>query len=224
VHRHLIAGIAAGIAVWGGQASAAVTLDQSNVPEAGLITSGGGGDSLDGVGYAQTFTVGQAGDLAHVDIGLFRFGPTAGDVVFNLTDASNAVLFTQTISSSNVASFQPFTATWGDLYRVDMSSASIDVTTGEVLKWQVTAASSGAGDVEILQYVDGVDFTYAGGQAFDIFGTANIPARGDFAFRSYVDAGGASAAPEPAAWALMLLGFGGLGAALRARRGALLSA
>lgn len=32
-----------------------------------------------------------------------------------------------------------------------------------------------------------------------------------------------SAAPEPAAWALMLLGFGGLGAVLRRRRAAALA-
>jgi hypothetical protein len=30
--------------------------------------------------------------------------------------------------------------------------------------------------------------------------------------------GALSAAPEPAAWAVMLLGFGGMGAAMRSRR------
>jgi hypothetical protein len=42
-----------------------------------------------------------------------------------------------------------------------------------------------------------------------------------FSLSEYVESSGPSAAPEPTAWALMILGFGGAGAALRRRKPAM---
>lgn len=76
------------------------------------------------------------------------------------------------------------------------------------------------------------DFTnpYGGGIAYANTGYSSLPAL-DYAFRTYSDpsyvpptpptppvTGDARAVPEPATWALMILGFGAAGGALRRRR------
>lgn len=56
-----------------------------------------------------------------------------------------------------------------------------------------------------------------------VIDTIGGPAALDYALISYtlVDLGGAVAAvPEPGAWAMMIMGFGGMGAVIRRRRGA----
>jgi hypothetical protein len=59
---------------------------------------------------------------------------------------------------------------------------------------------------------------YALGQTYANGGYASFPGF-DYTFRTYASDGlGASAAPEPSAWALMILGFGGVGGLVRRRR------
>jgi hypothetical protein len=72
--------------------------------------------------------------------------------------------------------------------------------------------------------------TLAGLTGFDMYGTFNFVAPDAKGLRSFanfnptslvvspIPGGGPAPAPEPSAWALMILGFGGVGATLRRRR------
>jgi len=58
--------------------------------------------------------------------------------------------------------------------------------------------------------------TYARGQAY-AGGYQSFPTL-DYAFRTYASDGASGAVPEPATWAMMMLGFGAVGGAMRYRR------
>jgi hypothetical protein len=108
-----------------------------------------------------------------------------------------------------------FTNDDAGLYNIIVSTS----TTGEVINdiWLQTSDglttlfSSTGGTTDTLR-LDGA--TLGSGEwrlAFDGSGAANAAATGNFTF--YVQA-----VPEPATWALMLIGFAGVGMALRFRR------
>jgi hypothetical protein len=65
-----------------------------------------------------------------------------------------------------------------------------------------------------------LELNFAGIQSVVFSGTSGTVGFDNFEFNSVTTVGGLSAAPEPAAWALMIAGFGLTGAALRRRRGA----
>jgi PEP-CTERM motif len=102
---------------------------------------------------------------------------------------------------TNVIMFSPVTLSGGD-YWFQLQNASIpngdpiywDENNGPSAAWQ-----TGTGDISLSGDTNCTDFC-TGSETFQVLG---------------------SAAPEPAAWALMLLGFGGVGAGLRSRRNAL---
>jgi len=104
--------------------------------------------------------------------------------------------------------------------------------TGKANGSEINGSSTYAGASNLLgfpsqPYTDegGISFTTASGVAFNLF-TLGSPAA--YVLSSAVDPVGyasngvpiclqISAAPEPATWAMMLIGFGGLGAAMRRR-------
>lgn len=198
-------------------AAAAVVLDQASVPESGkAFATGAGGSVPSPRGIGQSFTVGKAGVLDHIDIGLFNsFGPAADGFEFQLRRNDGATIFSRSYTPAGVPDLSLVTTDWSDLFTVDLAAAQIGVTPGEVLKWLVT--STGAfPNYQLIFQVNNSVINYGGGQGlsfgFTPQGTPFQPAM-DYAFRTYV-----ATVPEPGAWALMMLGFGLGGTALRVRR------
>jgi opacity protein-like surface antigen len=96
-------------------------------------------------------------------------------------------------------------STLDPLTNVDFSSVTLN---GQ----KFNVSSTGAVEFQSL-----ANFAVTGGtQTLVVSGTSG--GNGSFAGTLAFAAGAAAAVPEPASWALMLLGFGGLGAVLRQRR------
>ena len=110
----------------------------------------------------------------------------------------------------------------------DLSGLNISATAGELLTFQmsvslchqVTSCTESWGTENA--FPDGSNTNgYAGGVGFThTLAGLNIFSSQDVNFRTWVDAPATppSAAPEPAAWALMLAGFGAAGTLLRRSR------
>lgn len=201
-------------------ASASVVLDQATIPESGNIPFSGG--VLWGVGpnaLGQTFTVGVTGMLDSVALGLEIFNAPGGDTRLEIVNASNAVLFTHVIpiSALPTLTFSGIDASAAPV--VDVRSAAIMVSAGDVLMLKLTGLSSGGYANWRANNAGGL-INYSGGQAY-VFDLPGFPSPfqigNEFAFRTYVD-DLASAVPEPATWAMMIVGFAGVGAALRRSR------
>lgn len=208
----------------------------------------GGSGISDPNRIGQSFSVGKTGTLAEIDLALMKIlvkDAPAEDVQFDIRNTSNQVLFSADIPGDTIPLFAFGTTLWDQMPRVDVSAANLQVTAGEEL-WFTLArdpASFGAMPV-LLDEADGSPITYLTGELFNfsaasptgvsspIFGST-----GDFGFRTFVnvadappvivppggggepgDNNGLDAVPEPAQWALMLLGFGGAGVMLRRRR------
>lgn len=210
---------AAAFTLVAGSASATVVLDQASVPEAGVAFAlSAGGLVPSGAPLGQSFTVGVTGMLDHIDIGLFtQGGPSINPVTIKLLNNSGGVLLSRTYDPSTVPALSLGGTLWQDLFRFDVSSANVQVTAGQVLKWSIYSPGEYP-HVSIINQYNNSTIQYAGGDALTFYyGPTGHPFTTDFAFRTYVDNGIASA-PEPGAWALMLLGFGLGGTALRVRR------
>jgi len=194
-------------------ASAAVVLDQQhNVPTSTADSSNGAVSEM-----AQTFTVGIAGTLDHIDALMFQLGApflTNGDPrlsVYNTTAGvpSGAPLVTVQIPSASVpfnnAAFVTF----------DVSAANIPVSVGQVLAFGIWTTSD-PGPYFWLEDIDnGGPNSYPGGAAFRRT-LPNQPWQAftppmDHEFKTFVNA-----VPEPST--LVLAGMGIVGAACMLRR------
>jgi PEP-CTERM motif len=147
---------------------------------------------------AQTFTVGVTGTLVEVDVASFT-SSTMG--FLNLLSTSGGVPST-ILQSTSIQSLV------NDNGFLDFS-VSLDVTAGEVLAFEYVDHSSGVA-------LDGTGpGQYSGGQGFFLNPDANVNSFAgsgfDEGFRTFVD-NGVSAVPEPSTWAMMILGFAGIGA------------
>ena len=222
------------------QASAVVDVDNLLVPATVTTASGFGAASIAnpvhpasaGVG-GEIWTVGLTGQLTEIDIfgvatstfstdGVHTTHP-AFDVTLSvfsggsLTTPGSTLLGSVTKSSTDISGSQA-TA-------FDLSALDIFGTAGELMTFQMSVAlcpqvtncteSWGTEDA----FPDGSNTNaYAGGVGYThTLAGLNIFSNQDANFRTWVVAA-PGAAPEPAAWALMLVGFGGLGAALRRGR------
>lgn len=185
-----------------GTAAAAVQLDQFNVPETGFF------GAIFGAGFGspieQSFTVGLDGHLDSVDVGLMELFTGSGGVRFDLIDAGGGVL----------ASVQKPAADLPDSYfhydalpKFDLTYAGISVASGDLLRFRLTPYGDSTTAINFIG-----QSAYGGGSLST--GGLNFPAS-DLAFRTYVDV---SAVPEPGVWALMIVGFGLAGGALRLGR------
>jgi len=137
------------------------------------------------------------------------------------------------LASANVAASQIGTIrNW-----ISFDFADVAVSANQQLALVLTSATSNGreyqwyGDLAWPQFGLGAG-TYAGGRAYaeglsgatwgDVLlcnSTCNSPDAVDFGFRSYVEPAppAAAGAPEPAAWAMMLMGCAALGTILRRR-------
>lgn len=179
---------------------------------------------------AQSVTAGLTGLVSRIDLQATPFDG-ARSLLLSLgygevTDAGFTLLATISFDRAGMASAAELDA--GLLTEIDTSSLGFSVTVGQVftimLEAEYDAAANnrfgwsfgndiGGGDVG-----NGAD--YAGGvnRISDDFGVTWSQTGFDRGFRTWVDAG---AVPEPASWAMMILGFGAVG--LVARRRAILA-
>jgi hypothetical protein len=200
------------MALFASQASAAVVLDQASVPQTGAISGSASSVGLGGNNLGQSFTVGLAGTLDRIDIGLFKFDGAGEGFTFNVLDASNTVLFSTTVSAASLI-FRGLATNYSQLLQVHVGA--IAVAPGQVLKWDVVKPPGTTGSLEGLL----TSPAYAGGVSYNINGSGFTPnASRDFAFRTYVDTS-VAAVPEPGTWSLLILGVGLTGAVARRRRG-----
>lgn len=210
--------------------TAAVVIDQdsfvpppSGVPVFGWIASLTGLRTLPGAStpssfiVGQTITAGQSGKLTTIEL---QYVPTITGLLLRLYDGDPLVggavfggdLFSGTRVGVNSASF-------------DVSALGYMVTPGQKFGFDLiydmgpeATASVGIGTFEgaippapppILKYVD-----YGSGTLFRFTNGALASLPQDIAFRTTVDVA-SPAVPEPATWAMMLVGFGLLGASMR---------
>lgn len=213
------AGIAGALTVAGG-ARATPVLDQSSAP--------GDGSAYDVLEFMQVVTAGKTGLLDGVTLYGQNFRLPDGSLLFGdgHTDRVRIALGGETIHAFNV--IPPPNYLFSDTLEldylgtfIDTSAAGIQLTAGEQF---IIDISQGDGD----GFTTTGDFGgYGGGGFYQVAPIGNFgqtfayPASGSLSFKTFVDVPPLPpAVPEPGVWALMLLGFGGLGAVLRRRRGA----
>ncbi len=199
--------------------AAGVILDQASIPETGSVAFAGSTSNGIGTGgLAQSFTVGASGYLDHVAVAVENWtslGDAAG-VRFEVQNAALQTLFSQDITSAQIPDFSFNGLNWADTLQVGVRFANIAVSAGETYFLKV--ALLGTGSAVWRTGYGQQSINYAGGSAYSYdlpYGPGPIEIGGDFGFRTYVDT---DAVPEPGAWALMILGFAGVGMGLRRRR------
>lgn len=225
--KKIVSGLALSLSL-AGSASAAVVLDQATIPQTGHIPSAGSVGWAIGGGQVigQTFTVGVAGYLDTVSLGLENWYGSNSDSKLEILNASNVVLFATHIASAQLPVFDFAGIDASQALSVSVRDAHIQVAAGDVLMLKLSG-EPGAGfrPVWRASNANGL-ISYAGGQAYTFNGAGGgpFPIMNEFAFRTYVDDMAGSAVPEPGAWAMLLVGFGVLGSGLRiARRAGVLA-
>jgi hypothetical protein len=199
-------------------AQAEVVLDQANIPEAGLIPFGnvGSGFSPGQGGLGQSFTAGLDGRFARIDVFVLDspFSEPAGGLTFVLEDSAGTQLFTTHIDYADVPEFDFFVVGFDQILQIDLSGANVLATAGQSYRMFMTPDAGSDQFGPSWSYMAPDHLTYDGGSAVHRtqYGDFALPAI-DYGFRTYV-----AAVPEPGAWALMILGFGAAGAAVRRRR------
>lgn len=211
-----VVALALATGLFAGAAQAAAQLDQATIPETGQIfTIGGGGTALsEGYVLAQEFTVGLTGELTRIDLAVFgnNFDSTDGGYTVSVERTPGVALSSAHFDFADLV--DPFLEDWSQAPSMDLSLANLDVAAGETLRI-VLAVDPGkyAHFAGWWSDADNVQFSYASGLAY----TNGSPLQNlDFGFRTYVDT--SAAVPEPATWAIAILGFGLAGAELRRRR------
>ena len=184
--------VLAACALSGAAAHAAGVLDQQALPF--------GGSLYEGLEWQQQVTAGLSGQLTGVTL----YG---GGTDLTVRIATGGAFNPGPYAFTGTAHLTP-TGTF-----IDTSAANITLTAGDAFVIDTINGSNGN-----ISLAAG---PYAGGHLF-----LNLGVPSDFtaccgatmAFQTFVAAGGGGAVPEPASWALMLTGFGGLGVTLRRRR------
>lgn len=221
-------------------AQAAVMVDQINLVDHTQGTLAGSGSMRTSANFSgfygqmQSVTAGLTGTLARLDLQLAVSPEQPRDVAFRIELYQGEPGITGALAPVAFKGFTtadvPLTADaqQGALFTVDLSGLGFQVTAGSKFSYAVTIANERVdrrGPIVVLGYLDGVDedgfpithgLEYAGGfnTLLSTEGAHSITAF-DRAFRTWVDV---TAVPEPASWALMILGFGVAGVALRRSR------
>ena len=213
----LMAGGALALAMTGGASAATVVLD--NGPASGSISTFGSPDSLT---YGEVLTAPLNGRLTDFTLTLNGgvgslqggVGTWNGGATYATGFGSPSTLWlSSAVASTGAASysFHPNVGvSFGQQIVVFLSAYGNAATTGTT-----DAATS-------TNPVVGVDY-FVWNNTSSPYGNGSWNYFADFG-NLEVQATFQSGAPEPAAWALMLVGFGGLGVALRSRRRAAIAA
>lgn len=190
-------------------ADAAPVLDVNN-----LITgSGQAGVFANGTTHAsQSFTVGLTGYLSSIDLFAYIYGNTNGLFGLDIYRGGTANAPGNTFISSSYLPAASYYQREGVTSFV-FAPTAIAVTAGEVLTFRMTA-TQGTTFINYTQMSDGrISNGYAGGYQYDTYGYGF--ANADLNFRTFIDS---SPLPEPAGWAMILIGFGGMGSIMRRQR------
>ncbi len=171
----------------------------------------------------QTVTAGVTGILKTVEIQGPFSGSLAGSAVFSLFDgdltSGGTLLGTRSVDLASIA-----LANSQFVSAIDVSSFGLGVTPGSIFSFSLSYLGPANGNAGVTignltgftpmgqpifafnQYAAGTGFQSGNGNPLR-------PAAWDLGFRTYVDA-----IPEPGNWALMIVGFGLIGSAMRRRR------
>ena len=188
-----------------GAAQAAIVQDQSYLVSDGNSFSTSTTD-ISSFRRAQTFTVGVTGTLVEVDISIDPISISPSSIgSLNLLSTSAGVP-TATVQTSPTLTNMLVGGFLGFKF-------SLDVTAGEVLAFELVTTRNPS--LASPLFINGSDpGGYAGGSDFFLntkFGINNFtPNTADVNFRTFVD-GPVSPVPEPSTWAMMILGFAGVG-------------
>jgi hypothetical protein len=212
------AAFAATLALAGGARANNPVLDQSSAPGPGVV--------YDVFEFMQVVTAGRSGLLDGITLYGQNYRLPDGSLLFGdgHTDLVRIALGGETVQAFNV--IPPPTYLFSDTLELDYLGTFIDTSAAGI---QLTAGQQFIIDIS---QGDGDGYTttgglsnYGGGGFYQVvpigaFGqTFADPANDSLSFQTFVDAPlPPPAVPEPDVWALMLLGFGGLGAMLRRRR------
>lgn len=183
----------------------------------------------------QYVTAGISGVLAAVDLQLSRFAPQnvngALEVVIanNVTFDSNGIFQSGNLLGTAFANISSLPAGQGGIVNFDLSGQNISFNAGDqfviavrnpggfqgVFGWAAGTSTDAPGVPFNVANFTGIN--YAGGDA--LRGTAPLNS-GNLVFRSHVDLGFrtyVNSVPEPATWAMMIIGFGLVGGSMRRR-------
>ena len=227
--RQLAGAAALATAMMAGSGEAAVVLDQSTFTANG----NGSGEVLSeeihtsSYNYSlvqselETVTAGVTGQLDELDL---KINQSAGPGAFQVVVFNGGQVPGQAAYDYGPAVYTAdLTAAPGapQLFEINLASANFDVAAGQVFSFSIRPD----GDPSVYDDVDyqSTATPYAGGRNY-ISGNSGLPYtyysyRGTAQFQTYVDTGPhAAAAPEPASWALMIIGLGAVGGTMRRRR------
>jgi hypothetical protein len=184
------------------------------------------GPSFSNLPLGQSITAGMTGRLGAFDIAANRFvdlytgAPASLTLEIRAGDGLSGTLLgstTQNLGCNPDAIF----GTFGPCgLRFSLSTLGINVTAGQQYTFLLTAGSAAGTVIEYGWLGTSTSFgppadPYAGGRKFAaLFPNA---AQEDMTFRSLIDTS-ANAVPEPSSWAMLIAGFGLIGATLRRRR------
>lgn len=221
--------IAAAVLAAFAQPAAAATIDQNSFFDAGghplLLSSIMTVPGQINRQQAQSVTAGKSGLLTRIDLLVAEQGG-AGALVLGIghglvTDPGYANAISLTLDRTAIASHAELNS--GGYTSVDLSALGFNVTAGQMFTIHIAAApDSGTNrfgwalgnDID-GQGTLGTGITYAGGdnRLSDDGGASWMVSGLDRGFRTYV-----AGVPEPATWAMLIIGFGAIGLAARSRR------
>lgn len=187
------------------------------------------------LGAVQTITAGKKGILDSILFAVMTPYPGTENLKLSIIDGdyisgSRATFGTITVPFSSLPASTPA----HPAYSFDVSALNYHVSPGEIysvlLQTETNTAFSGqalfgAGFIDYSFNPDGsiqastiYSTNYQGGKLSQLIDGTPIPNQPDYdlMFASFVNT--SSGVPEPATWALMIVGFGGIGAALRTNR------